>query len=84
MAVMIRLSRAGAKKRPLFHIVAAEKTACRDGKYLEYLGQYNPKKTGAERAVAINLPSIENWMAKGAIPSDTIKSLLKDVKKASK
>lgn len=75
MSVRIRLARHGAKKRPFYRIVAADIESPRDGRFLEMLGTYNPLQDPAE----INLKSdrIKYWMDKGAIPSDTVDSLLR-------
>ena len=75
MAVRIRLARHGAKKRPFYRIVVADVESPRDGKYLESVGTYNPLKDPAE--VLLKEERIRYWMNKGAIPTNTIKSLLK-------
>jgi len=75
MAVKIRLARHGAKKRPFYRIVVADVESPRDGKYLESVGTYNPLKDPAE--VSLKKERIKHWMNQGAIPTDTIKSLLK-------
>jgi small subunit ribosomal protein S16 len=75
MAVRIRLARHGAKKRPFYRIVVADGRAPRDGKYLENVGTYNPLLDPAE--VSIKAERIRYWMDQGAIPSDTVRSLLK-------
>jgi small subunit ribosomal protein S16 len=75
MAVKIRLTRAGAKVKPYYRIVAADIDFPRDGKFLEILGNYDPKKNPAE----INLKEdrVRNWLAKGAKATLTVSSLLK-------
>ena len=75
MAVKIRLARHGAKKRPFYRIVVADVESPRDGKYLESVGTYDPLKDPAE--VSLKKERIRHWMNQGAIPTDTIKSLLK-------
>lgn len=75
MSVKIRLARHGAKKRPFYRIVVADKKSPRDGRYLENVGTYNPLKEPIE--VSIKEERIRYWMGQGAIPSDTVKSLLK-------
>ena len=75
MGVRIRLARHGAKKRPFYRIVVADGRAPRDGKYLENVGTYNPLLNPAE--VNIKAERIRYWMDQGAIPTDTVKSLLK-------
>ncbi len=75
MSVKIRLARHGAKKRPFYRIVVASSESPRDGKYLENVGTYNPLKDPAE--VTLKSERIKYWIDQGAIPSDTVKSLLK-------
>ena len=75
MAVKIRLARHGAKKKPFYRIVVADIESPRDGRYLENVGTYNPLKEPAE--VLIKEERVRYWMAKGAIPTHTVKSLFK-------
>jgi len=75
MGVRIRLARHGTKKKPFYRIVVADGEKPRDGKFLEKVGTYDPLKDPAE--VSLNTDRIKYWMEKGAIPSDTVKSLLK-------
>ncbi len=75
MAVVIRLSRRGAKKRPFYRVVATDSRSPRDGKFLEVLGTYDPLK--AENQVNIDADKAQSWIKKGALPSRTVKSLLK-------
>jgi len=75
MSVKIRLARHGAKKRPFYRIVVADNESPRDGRYLENVGTYNPLKEPAE--VSFKEERIRYWMDQGALPSDTVKSLLK-------
>jgi small subunit ribosomal protein S16 len=75
MGVRIRLARHGAKKKPFYRIVAADGENPRDGKFLEKLGTYDPLKNPAE--VTLNPDRVKYWIDKGAIPSDTVKSLFK-------
>ena len=75
MGVRIRLARHGAKKKPFYRIVVADSENPRDGRFLEKVGTYDPLKDPVE--VALNPDRIKYWMEKGAIPSDTVKSLLK-------
>lgn len=75
MAVTIRLTRLGSKKKPFYRVVAKDKSASRDGRFLEVLGTYNPHSDPAE--VKLDAEKIKAWMDKGALPSDTVKSLLK-------
>ena len=75
MSVKIRLARHGTKKKPFYRIVVASSESPRDGKYLENVGTYNPLKDPAE--VTLKSERIKYWIDQGAIPSDTVKSLLK-------
>ena len=74
MAVKIRLTRMGAKGKPVYRIVAADAAAPRDGKFLEILGNYDPKKDPPEIVVKEDL--VKNWLAKGAKPTLTVSQLL--------
>jgi small subunit ribosomal protein S16 len=75
MAVKIRLTRMGTKKKPFYRIVVADSEAPRDGRFIEIVGNYDPLKDPAE----INLKEerIEDWLSKGAKPTVTVSSLLK-------
>jgi small subunit ribosomal protein S16 len=75
MAVIIRLRRDGTKNSPYYRIVVADKHSPRDGKFLELIGTYDPKKKGDNATVKLN--RADHWIAQGALPSDTVKSLLK-------
>ncbi|MBO6526290.1 30S ribosomal protein S16 [Erythrobacter sp.] len=77
MAVAIRLSRGGAKKRPYYRIVVADSRAARDGKYLEQIGTYNPMlpKDSGER-VKLNEDRARHWLSVGATPSDRVHRFL--------
>jgi small subunit ribosomal protein S16 len=75
MAVKIRLARMGAKSKPYYRIVAADIDFPRDGKFLEILGNYDPKKNPAE--VNVKEERVRDWLAKGAKPTLTVSNLLK-------
>jgi len=75
MSVKIRLARHGAKKRPFYRIVIADSESPRDGKFLENVGTYNPLTDPAE--VSLKQERIKHWIDQGAIPTDTVKNLLK-------
>jgi small subunit ribosomal protein S16 len=81
MPVSIRLSRHGAKKNPIYMVVAVDTYAKRDGAYLENLGQYFPKAATAAEKVKINVEAIKAWQAKGAQLSQTVGQLLKTIAK---
>ncbi len=79
----IRLRRAGTTKRPYYRVVVAESTDSRDGRFVEVLGHYDPRKNPA--VVQIDKARAQYWMKKGARPSETVQSLLKkDVPAAAK
>ncbi|MEZ7197491.1 MULTISPECIES: 30S ribosomal protein S16 [Pseudodesulfovibrio] len=75
MAMKIRLTRMGSKKRPFYRVVALDSAVRRDGRPVEYLGHYNPMVEPAE--VALDMEKIGKWLEKGAEPSNTVRSLLK-------
>lgn len=77
MAVKIRLTRMGKKKKPFYRIVAANSEAPRDGKFLDVVGTYDPMQDPA--AVTINQEKLQHWLARGATPSTTVKSLMAKV-----
>lgn len=70
MALRIRLTRLGAKKRPFYRIVVIDSRRARGGEYLDLIGNYDPLKNPAE--IKINAEKAVSWMQKGAIPSDTV------------
>ncbi|MDO5675717.1 MAG: 30S ribosomal protein S16 [bacterium] len=75
MAVHIRLTRRGRKKQPFYRIVVADSQAPRDGKFLDIVGTYDPMCDPA--VVKIDSEKLEHWVGKGAIPSVTVRSLIK-------
>ena len=75
MSVKIRLARYGAKKKPFYRIVVASTEAPRDGKFLELVGTYDPLKNPA--AISLRQDRIKAWIEKGAIPTATVRNLLK-------
>lgn len=75
MAVRIRLNRMGAKKRPFYRLVVADSRAPRDGRFIEILGHYNPIVDPVE--LVVDKEKTQDWLNKGAQPSDTVKRLLK-------
>jgi small subunit ribosomal protein S16 len=75
MSVKIRLARHGAKKRPFYRIVIADNESPRDGRFLEAIGTYNPLKEPAE--VILKTERVKYWIDKGALPTATVKNLLK-------
>ena len=81
MAVIIRLRRDGTKNSPYYRIVVADKHSPRDGKFLELIGTYDPKKKGDNSTV--KLERVDHWVKLGARPSDTVRSLIKKAKAKS-
>ena len=75
MAVKIRLARHGTKKKPFYRIVVADGESPRDGRYLEKVGTYDPLYDPAK--VTLKPERIRYWIDQGALPSDTVQSLLK-------
>ncbi len=74
MAVRIRLKRMGAKKKPFYRIVVADSRYPRDGRFIEEIGYYNP--TTKPTTFEVNAEKVQEWLDKGAKPSDTVKALL--------
>jgi small subunit ribosomal protein S16 len=75
MAVRIRLTRKGSKKKPFYRVVAADSEAPRDGKFLDILGFYNPMKDPAE--INLDRDKVSKWLENGASASDSVKAILK-------
>jgi small subunit ribosomal protein S16 len=75
MAVSIRLRREGALNRPYYKVVVADSRSPRDGKFIEIIGTYDPKRPGHNSTM--KLDRAEYWISKGAQPSDTVRSLIK-------
>jgi small subunit ribosomal protein S16 len=77
MSLVIRLARAGTKKRPIYHVVVADNRAPRDGRFIERLGYFNPllPKEKTER-LRLDLEKVQAWMKKGAQPSDRVMRFL--------
>lgn len=80
MAVKIRLARIGKKNAPVYRIVAIDSRKKRNGEYLDDLGTYNPL-TG--QIVQLDKARVEEWLSKGAIPTETVERLYKNYKKSN-
>lgn len=78
MAVKIRLARHGAKKRPYYRVVVADGRMPRDGRYIEEIGRYNPLTN--PKMIDINLEKVDEWISKGAQPSNTVSHLVEIVR----
>jgi small subunit ribosomal protein S16 len=74
MAVRIRLTRLGKKKKPFYRIIVADSESKRDGKFLDVVGTYDPLQNPA--AITVNNEKLQEWIGKGALPTTTVKSLL--------
>ncbi len=79
----IRLQRHGATHNPTYRVVVIESTTRRDGACVEVLGNFNPKARGKDPELQLNVDRVAHWIAQGAQPSDTVKSLIKKGKKAA-
>ena len=74
MAMKLRLTRMGSKKRPFYRIVAMDSATRRDGRALEFLGHYNPMVDPAE--IKVDSEKVRTWIERGAQPTDTVRALL--------
>jgi small subunit ribosomal protein S16 len=81
--VVIRLSRAGAKKRPFYHIVVTDSRRRRDGNYIESIGYFNPVARGQEVRLHLETEKLAQWQSVGAQLSDRVSALAKEFNKAS-
>jgi small subunit ribosomal protein S16 len=79
--VVIRLSRAGAKKRPFYHIVVTDSRRRRDGNYIESIGYFNPVARGQEVRLHLEVEKLTHWQSVGAQLSDRVRELTKQFKK---
>lgn len=77
MAVKIRLKRMGTHKKPYYRLVVADSRAPRDGRFIEMVGTYDPLKKPA--LITVDQEKTLDWLKKGAVPSDTVKTLLSKV-----
>ena len=78
MAVVIRLSRTGKRNSPLYRVTVADQRRWRDGKFLARVGWYNPRTDDSKARIKLDMPVIDEWIKKGAKPSETVLKLLKD------
>jgi len=77
MSVVIRLARAGTKKRPVYHVVVADSLFPRDGRFIERLGYFNPLlPKDNELRLKLDMDKVKSWLAKGAQPSDRVSRFL--------
>ena len=81
MSVTIRLTRGGGKKVPFYRVVAADRRSPRDGRFIEQLGVYDPLRNPPE--VRIDQDRLRHWMSVGAVPSQTVGELIRDLRHAA-
>ena len=81
MAVAIRLRREGSLNHPYYKVVVADQRSPRDGKFIEIIGTYDPKKTGDNST--IDIARADYWVSCGARPSDTVRSIIKKARHSS-
>lgn len=81
--VTIRLSRGGAKKRPFYHIVVTDSRKRRDSGYIERLGYFNPRATGQETRLHVEIERVKHWQSVGAKPSPRVETLLNSLESAA-
>lgn len=79
--VVIRLSRAGAKKRPFYNMVVTDSRKRRDGGYIERIGYYNPVARGQEIRLHLEIDKLDHWQSVGAQLSDRVSALVKEYRK---
>lgn len=77
MATRIRLRRVGRKKQPSYRIVVTDVTTARDGPFVALVGTYDPRAKRAEDVLKVEVEAARDWIAKGATPTDTVRSLLR-------
>lgn len=72
MSLKLRLARAGTKKRPYYHVVVADARAPRDGRFIEKLGNYDPRLADADKRVTLIAERVQHWLSVGAQPTDRV------------
>lgn len=82
--VVIRLARVGRKHSPRYRVTVADSRRSRSGKFLEIVGSFNPIAQGSDQEVTLDMEKVNAWIAKGAQPSDTVKTLIKKVQGQAK
>ena len=81
MSVTIRLTRAGSKKVPFYRVVAADRRAPRDGRFIEQLGVYDPLRDPVE--FRVDEQRLQHWLSVGALPSPTVGELIRDKRRSA-
>lgn len=74
--VTIRLARHGGKKHPFYHVTVAEKSAKRDGRFIERIGFYNPLARGQEEELRLDIERTDYWLGSGAQPTERVRQLI--------
>ena len=82
MSVKLRLARAGAKKKPYYRVVATESRSPRNGRFLEEVGVYDPRRTPP--FIKLDGERVQRWLKSGAVPSPTVATLISRVAEAAK
>ncbi|MCH2336475.1 MAG: 30S ribosomal protein S16 [Pseudomonadales bacterium] len=81
--VVIRLARHGAKKAPFYHLTVADRSAQRDGRFIERVGFFDPAARGNAERLRVDLDRIDHWLSVGAQMSDRVRSLVDEVRERS-
>jgi small subunit ribosomal protein S16 len=81
MALKIRLQRGGSTHNPVYRVVVAESTSRRDGRFVEIIGSYSPQARGQDMEYQLKMDRVEYWMSVGAKPTDTIRNILRALKR---
>lgn len=81
MALRIRLQRHGNRHNPYYRIVVAESSARRDGRFVEWVGTYDPRRKNSQHEYQVNLERVDYWQKVGAKPSETVRSLIKKARR---
>ena len=80
--VTIRLARHGSKKNPFYHVTVAERSAKRDGRFIERVGFYNPLARGQSEGLRIDIDRVDHWLSVGAQPTERVRQLVAQVRRA--
>ena len=81
--VTIRLARHGSKKNPFYHVTVADRSASRDGRFIERIGFYNPVAKGQSEMLRLDLDRVDYWLGVGAQPTNAVRRLLRKSEKAA-
>jgi len=81
--VTIRLARHGAKKAPFYHLTVADRSAKRDGRFIERVGFFNPLAQGQAEELRVDLDRVDHWLSMGAKPSERVNKLIKRARSAA-